>query len=96
LHASFKRRLASTAAAVSLLLFAGSALARPIWAQVPGINVTKQNLDWENVTSAAHSGPAVAAYAFPLPLGLTNIVHVFYRDKQKCLQHLTATDRGQE
>ena len=78
-----------------ILLFTGMALASPFWAQVPGVNLTTQNLDWENVASGSYSTPAVAALVSP-GLPTTNKIHVFYRDKNKCLQHLQGSDRGQD
>ena len=85
----------SAVATLFIMLFTGMALASPFWAQVPGINLTTQNLDWENVASGSYSVPAVAALvSFGLPT--TNKIHVFYRDKTKCVQHLYGTDRGQD
>lgn len=91
-----KHTLLSVAIGASLLFSAGVSQASPFWAQVPGVNVTAQNLDWETLTSNAYSDAAVAASATQLPSGITNTMHVFYRDQNKCLQHLRGNDRGQD
>lgn len=74
---------------------ARSAIAKPFWAQVPKINVTLQNLDWEDIAAEAYEQPAATAAVLPGAVP-TNEIHVFLRDANKCLLHYEGTDRGKD
>ncbi|MGA2435342.1 MAG: hypothetical protein ABSG25_08655 [Bryobacteraceae bacterium] len=78
------------------LSLAVPASASPFWAQVPKINLTAQNLDWEDIATEAYEQPTATAAALPGPGMLINQIHVFFRDANKCLQHFEGTDRGQD